>query len=249
MKKIIYILIIVLIAFWGWDFLKQGTEKSLDKPISCEENGGTWLSNFNECEYISQTWCEENDGTFFECESACRNTGAEICTLQCVPVCKFLNITNSETKITNFEECADAGNPVMESYPRQCRDEEGNLFVEEIGNELEKINMIRLDSPRPNGKITSPLVVSGEARGNWFFEASFPLILTDWDGRIIAQSIATAKTDWMTEDFVQFEGTLEFETPENIGDFSKRGSLILKKDNPSGIPEYDDALEIPVRFW
>ena len=26
-----------------------------------------------------------------------------------------------EQKITNFEECVAAGNPVMESYPRQCR--------------------------------------------------------------------------------------------------------------------------------
>lgn len=34
-------------------------------------------------------------------------------------------------RITNFEECAAAGNPVMESYPRQCR-ADGRLFVEEI---------------------------------------------------------------------------------------------------------------------
>lgn len=34
--------------------------------------------------------------------------------------------------ITNFEECAAAGNPVMESYPRQCRAPDGQLFVEEI---------------------------------------------------------------------------------------------------------------------
>ena len=34
--------------------------------------------------------------------------------------------------ITNFEECAAAGNPVMESYPRQCRTTDGRLFVEEI---------------------------------------------------------------------------------------------------------------------
>lgn len=34
--------------------------------------------------------------------------------------------------ISNFEECAAAGNPVMESYPRQCRTEDGRLFVEEI---------------------------------------------------------------------------------------------------------------------
>lgn len=113
----------------------------------------------------------------------------------------------------------------------------------------DKSNLIILETPQPEQEITSPLIIKGRARGVWFFEASFPLILTDWDGRIIAESFATAKTDWMTEDFVQFEGILEFETPENIGDFSKRGSLILKKDNPSGLPENDDALEISVYFW
>lgn len=34
--------------------------------------------------------------------------------------------------ITNFEECAAAGNAVMESYPRQCRSKDGRLFVEEL---------------------------------------------------------------------------------------------------------------------
>ncbi len=37
-----------------------------------------------------------------------------------------------EPVISNFEECAAAGNPVMESYPRQCRGADGRLFVEEI---------------------------------------------------------------------------------------------------------------------
>ena len=36
-----------------------------------------------------------------------------------------------EKEITNFEECATAGNPVMESYPRQCRSGD-MIFVEEI---------------------------------------------------------------------------------------------------------------------
>lgn len=39
----------------------------------------------------------------------------------------------NKTKITNFEECVDAGNPVMESYPRQCRDPiTDKTFTEEI---------------------------------------------------------------------------------------------------------------------
>jgi glucose/arabinose dehydrogenase len=34
--------------------------------------------------------------------------------------------------IKSFEECVEAGNPVMESYPRQCSTEEGKHFVEII---------------------------------------------------------------------------------------------------------------------
>lgn len=33
--------------------------------------------------------------------------------------------------ITNFEECVAAGNPVMESYPEQCRAFDGRRFVNE----------------------------------------------------------------------------------------------------------------------
>lgn len=56
----------------------------------CETGGGTWLSMYNECEYARGSWCRQNDGTFEECGSACRHElNAQICTLQCVPVCNF----------------------------------------------------------------------------------------------------------------------------------------------------------------
>lgn len=153
-------------------------------------------------------------------------------------------IKKPAVSINSFYECAQAGFAIMESYPRQCRDNQGNLFVEEIGNELDKADKIILDNPRPNQEISSPLKIAGQARGTWFFEASFPVFLVDWDGLIIAQGIATAQDDWMTEDFVPFEATLEFEKPS----YKNNGGLILKKDNPSGLPEYDDALEIPIFF-
>lgn len=38
---------------------------------------------------------------------------------------------NGKREITNFEECAEAGNPVTASYPRQCR-VNGKTFAEEI---------------------------------------------------------------------------------------------------------------------
>jgi hypothetical protein len=34
--------------------------------------------------------------------------------------------------ISNFQECVAAGNPVMESFPEQCRTQDGQLFVNEI---------------------------------------------------------------------------------------------------------------------
>lgn len=40
-----------------------------------------------------------------------------------------------EKQVTNFEECAKAGNPIMESYPRQCRDGD-QLFTEVIEQQV-----------------------------------------------------------------------------------------------------------------
>lgn len=44
-------------------------------------------------------------------------------------------VSMPQTNVATFEECAAAGNPVMESYPRQCRTTDGRIFVEEIANE------------------------------------------------------------------------------------------------------------------
>lgn len=108
-----------------------------------------------------------------------------------------------------------------------------------------KSDLIILDSPSSGASISSPLKISGKARGNWFFEGSFPVILVNWDGKIVANSIAEANGDWMTTDFVPFEATLEFTKPEEN---NNRGAIILKKDNPSGESRLDDALEIPIYF-
>jgi len=111
-----------------------------------------------------------------------------------------------------------------------------------------KSDLIVVRSPLPGSVITSPLTVEGLARGPWYFEGGFPIILTDWDGKIIAESYASSQSEWMTEDLVSFKGLVEFDNPEPVNGFSDRGILIFKKDNPSGLPEYDDAFEVPVYF-
>lgn len=109
-----------------------------------------------------------------------------------------------------------------------------------------KSNLISLASPAPLAEISSPVHISGEARGPWYFEASFPVFLADWDGKIIAQGVATAEGNWMTTEFVPFTATLTYNSADISGQYSNKGTLILKKDNPSGLPEHDDALEVPV---
>lgn len=92
--------------------------------------------------------------------------------------------------------------------------------------------------------IKSPLELTGEARGTWFFEASFPVEIMDGDNNILAQGLAQAHGDWMTENLVPFTITdLKFEPP-----LTDKGTLVLKKDNPSGLPANDDHLTIPIRF-
>lgn len=104
--------------------------------------------------------------------------------------------------------------------------------------------LIRVFTPRVGDTVESPLTVMGEARGTWFFEATFPVVAVDWDGRIIGEGYATAQDNWMTEDFVTFSATITFIAPE----LYNRGAIIFQKSNPSGLLEYDDALEIPITF-
>ena len=149
--------------------------------------------------------------------------------------------------ITTFEECVSRGFPVMESYPRQCRTDSGKTFTEDIGNALEKNDLVRVTTPAPNSAVKSPLIVQGEARGYWFFEASFPVKILDGNGTTLGVGIAQANPpahgDWMTENFVPFSTTLVFNIPA-----TKHGTLVLEKDNPSGLPEHGDKLHFPVVF-
>lgn len=105
---------------------------------------------------------------------------------------------------------------------------------------------IIIDTPVPEQEISSPVTIMGKARGNWFFEGSFPITIVNWDGLIIGEGIATAQGEWMTTEFVPFTATIAYDlapkTPYTYG------AIILKKDNPSGLPEYDDSREMRVNF-
>lgn len=100
-----------------------------------------------------------------------------------------------------------------------------------------------VETPAWGDLVSSPLKVSGKARGTWYFEANLPVRLEDQTGKILAQKGFSAIGDWMTEDYVEFADILEFATPA-----TEYGRIIIDKDNPSGLSEFDASFAIPVRF-
>lgn len=103
---------------------------------------------------------------------------------------------------------------------------------------------ITVDAPVANARVTSPLTVSGQAQGSWFFEATFRVTLVDSNGAELASGNARAQGDSMTSDFVPFTARLEFvDLPSTA-----TGTLVLSAANPSGLPANAAELRIPVRF-
>jgi hypothetical protein len=159
-----------------------------------------------------------------------------------VPVLVGIIIYLFFVKMPERESIQNGTAPVTEND----LDESSDTDEQEPQERTSYKDMIFLETPLDGAAVSpSPLVIKGEARGTWFFEATFPIILTNWDGLIIAEGYATALSDWMTEDYVPFEAEITYE-PDTI--VSNRGFLILQKANPSGLPENDDALEITIYY-
>jgi|GEM_PF-1295899 len=134
--------------------------------------------------------------------------------------------------LNNTESKMDA--PVVVHTPPLAAEVE----VEPV-NEAEKY--FKLDDLVSGSEISSPLQLSGEARGKWFFEASFPIELRDESGVLLAQAIATADGEWMTDDFVAWNSQIKWATTS-----AEKGVLKFIRDNPSGLPEHDLSSEIEV---
>lgn len=93
----------------------------------------------------------------------------------------------------------------------------------------------------PHAKVHGPTSYRGIVKGGYFFEGNILIGVKDLNKKILLQNHATSKTDWMTADPVEFEGTI---------DFSKAPSgpayLEIHNDNASGLPENDKSILIPI---
>lgn len=100
--------------------------------------------------------------------------------------------------------------------------------------------MIRVDTPFPGAVTGKEFSVIGQARGTWFFEASFPVEVLDKDGKRLAQGVAQAQGEWMTTDFVAFKADIK--VPQS---YIGSATLVLHKDNPSDDRKLDASVSFP----
>jgi len=102
-------------------------------------------------------------------------------------------------------------------------------------------NDVIVTNPVANSEIISPLEITGQATGGWYFEAVFPIKLLDASGKEIAQAQAQAQSEWTTPELVPFKATLKFSV-----DKDQVGTLVIMNDNPSGLPENQKEFKVPV---
>ncbi len=157
--------------------------------------------------------------------------------------------------VGTYEECVAAGYPVLETYPEQCHTPDGRNFVHTVATTTAPTtsnapvsspnvsDLIRVQTPTPNQTISSGFDLKGEAKGGWYFEASFGGWIEDSNGKKIVVFPVQADGDWMTLNFVPFSEIVTFSPPE-----TSAGYLVLRNDNPSGLPENDRQIVIPVKF-
>ncbi len=99
-------------------------------------------------------------------------------------------------------------------------------------------------APQPGALVSSPITVIGTVTGGgWFFEASFPVKVLDAGGTVLGTGIAQAQADWTSTSSVPFTAIVQFSTPHGA-----TGTVMLSKDNPSGLAKNAASLSIPVRF-
>lgn len=103
------------------------------------------------------------------------------------------------------------------------------------------VDMIVIDTPHVGAVVGKEFFVRGTARGGWFFEASFPIVVKDANGKVLTTVVAQAEGEWMTENFVPF--TAKVVVPQT---YSGPATLVAQKDNPSGMPENAASAAFPV---
>ncbi|MEO6077898.1 MAG: Gmad2 immunoglobulin-like domain-containing protein [Candidatus Andersenbacteria bacterium] len=101
--------------------------------------------------------------------------------------------------------------------------------------------LITVNTPQSGSIIAHAFTITGTARGSWYFEASFPIHIQNAAGTDIASTTARAQEEWMTDAFVPFQATINIPAA-----YSGPATIVLEKDNPSGLPQNAASIQIPI---
>ncbi|RED92322.1 Gmad2 immunoglobulin-like domain-containing protein [Marinoscillum furvescens] len=101
---------------------------------------------------------------------------------------------------------------------------------------------LELSTPLPGDTIEFPLIVTGRAKGYWYFEGDFQLALYQGD-QLLAESYVSALDAWMTPSFVAFEGEIN---PRQTVPSATQLTLLLQGANPSGLKQNERQFEVPL---
>lgn len=172
----------------------------------------------------------------------------------------YLSVQRSgeaDLSVKSFEECVAAGNPVVESSPRQCHDEAtGMTHTEKMEDQAGPADLatrkyksakgvtIEINDWTEGRHVSSPLEMSGKVPGSWSHEGSFPIDII-YEGDIgLPGATAEIDGDWMTDQLVPFRATLSFDEDQLAG---KDIMIVLHNANPSDMPANDDSLALKVQ--
>lgn len=149
--------------------------------------------------------------------------------------------------ILSFEDCVNAGYPMVIENRRQCKTPDGRTFAEitnvPVTYTKTTSKTISVSLPYPGAVVGKELAVVGQAERSWYFEGTFPIQVLAANGSLLATGTARAEGNWMTTDLVPFKASIKI--PESyIGE----GTIVLKKSNASGLSENDASISFPIRI-
>lgn len=189
--------------------------------------------------------CADGESAFFD-EKGCGCVGADntdsfppidvsdkFCTPDAKPVCGELQI-----------QCIKAPClPIKQTFPNRCEAEKLNVLNITEGACTDE-NALTVSAPVQDSLIKSPVKITGQAVGSWFFEGTFPSQVTDASGTVLGTGSLKANGEWMTPKNVPFSGILIFKKST-----TPTGFIVLHNDNPSGLKENAREFKLPVRFF
>lgn len=153
----------------------------------------------------------------------------------------ILGFSCQKTKPVDMSDGSNSVTTTGTSYDEYLNREVPTSTILEVGNG----EVLQVYTPLSGQAVLSPLKVYGLAPAPWFFEASFPIKIVDENGKVLGQAPAQAQGEWMKPGLIPFIAYLNFESPLDI----KVGKLIFSADNPSGLPQYERSVEMPIKFY